>query len=392
MAEILLDITRLLDRGLQGRLPTGVDRVSLEYVRHYRDRARALVRFAGRWLTLGTSDSRRLFGKLVESADRFGWIVRACVASNYALNWTRGIGPGVLINTGHSGLEQPAYGRFLRRHGLRAVFFLHDLIPIDYPEYCRPGETERHQRRLATMLGEGSALVINSMSTFRALGIHAGRLGLTIPPNIVAPLAPGPLPPPGARPPLDAPYFVMVGTIEPRKNHLLILEVWRDLVRRMGHAVPHLVIIGQVGWECEAVLDLLERCEEIRPHVLHLQSCDDAELVTWLRHARALLFPSFAEGYGLPLVEALSLGVPAIVSEVPAFREIAATVPDYVSPIDGLGWRDAVIEYCGGDGARRAGQLARLRDFSVPTWQRHFSVVDELVERVADRPAQGAEA
>ena len=382
MVDLIIDISRLLDRCMQGRLPTGVDRVSMEYVRHYRDRARALVRFGHRWLVLGQADSLQLFDGLLACGDSFGRLARACVARNYVFNWTHRVGPGILINTGHSGLEQPGYGRFIRSRGLRALFFLHDLIPIAYPEYCRPGETVRHQRRLETMLGNGSGLVINSQSTLRTLEAHAERLGLPIPAHVVAPLASGPLPQPDPRPPLDVPYFVMVGTIEPRKNHLLMLGVWRDLVRRMGDAVPRLVIIGQVGWECEAVLDLLERCDEIRPHVLHLESCSDDKLVTWLRHARALLFPSFAEGYGLPLVEALSLGLPAIVSDIPAFREIATGVPEYISPIDGLGWRDTVVAYSDGEAARRARQIARLRDFVAPNWQRHFALADALVERI----------
>src|SRR5436305_12196484 len=128
----------------------------------------------------------------------------------------------------------------------------------------------------------------------------------------------------------------MLSTIEPRKNHWMILQVWRGLVELHGAAAPRLVIVGQRGWECENVLDLLERCESLRGFVLEKPACSDSELVTYLRHAQALLFPSLVEGYGLPLAEALSLGLPAIASDLPVVREIAADIPDHLEPLDAL--------------------------------------------------------
>ncbi len=59
------------------------------------------------------------------------------------------------------------------------------------------------------------------------------------------------------------------------------------------------------------------------------------ELSNWLAHARALLFPSFAEGFGLPVVEALSVGTPVIATDLPAFREAAGSIPEYLDPLDG---------------------------------------------------------
>src|SRR5580698_988440 len=99
---------------------------------------------------------------------------------------------------------------------------------------------------------------------------------------------------------ISEPYFVILGTIEPRKNHWLLLQVWRRLVERLGDRTPRLVVIGQRGWECENAVDMLERCEELRGVVTELPACPDVELTSYLRHARALLFPSFAEGYGMP--------------------------------------------------------------------------------------------
>ena len=183
--------------------------------------------------------------------------------------------------------------------------------------------------------------------------------------------------------PLDAPYFVVLGTIEPRKNHWLLLHAWRALVESMGPRAPHLVIIGQRGWECENVIDLLERCTPLRGHVHELGACGDDALARWLSHARALLFPSFAEGYGLPLVEALALGTPVIASPLPVFREIAAAVPDYLDPLDGPGWAQAVRDYAQSGSPRRQAQLDRMADFVAPTWGRHFEQVERLLAQLS---------
>ncbi len=203
-----------------------------------------------------------------------------------------------------------------------------------------------------------------------------------MPPAIAAPLAAAAFSPDSDQRPLAEPYFVMLSTIEPRKNHWMILQVWRRLVERHGAAAPRLVVVGQRGWECENVLDLLERCESLRGFVLEKPVCSDSELVTYLRHAQALLFPSFVEGYGLPLVEALSLGVPAIASDLPVFREIAADIPEYLDPLDAIGWLRCIESFCQPDSPLRQNQLLKMSRFIPPAWAKHFETFEGLLRQV----------
>jgi glycosyltransferase involved in cell wall biosynthesis len=382
MRSTVIDVTRLVDRTLQGRLPTGVDRVGLAYVSHFGARARALVRFGGRWIELSSGDSRRVFDSLLAPDGVSPRVLRWCVGSAYALRWQGGADRPLLINTGHSGLDDPGYARRSARRGCKPLFFLHDLIPITHPEYCRAGEAKRHRRRLATMLAAGRGLVVNSQVTRDALDDFVARQGLTPPPCVVAPLAPAALPPAAPVSPIGQPYFVILGTIEPRKNHLLLLHLWRNLVQQFGTEAPRLLVIGQRGWECENVVDLLERCEPLSGFVSEHSCCSDAELATYLRHACALLFPSFEEGYGMPLVEALAAGVPVLASTLPVFREIAGDIPEYIDPLDGNAWRRMILDYAAADSALRTAQLRRMSGYMPPTWPEHFAKVDELIERI----------
>lgn len=384
MRDALIDVTRLLDRRMQGRLPTGVDRVSLEYVRHFGERSTALVRFSGQWIELTRKGSERIFETLLSPSGNFNHLIRRAVTKAFP----RSVGqrfsvPRFLFNTGHSGLEKIQYTHRLQRSGLKPLFFVHDLIPLTHPEYCRPGESDRHRTRMNTMLVTGYGVIANSAATLEELTAYAEANGLPMPPASVALLAPARLPEPVADTPLSKPYFVMLGTIEPRKNHWLILQLWRQLIERLGEHAPRLVIIGQRGWECENVVDLLERCEILKGFVFEHSVCSDAELASWLHHAQALLFPSFAEGYGMPLVEALAQGVPVIASDLPVFREIAGDIPEYVDPLDGTRWRELIVDYALAESQYRLSQCQRMSGFVAPTWDTHFEQVEALMERLS---------
>ncbi|MBL8525313.1 MAG: glycosyltransferase, partial [Betaproteobacteria bacterium] len=113
---------------------------------------------------------------------------------------------------------------------------------------------------------------------------------------------------------------------------------------------------------------------------------NDHETAALLKGARALLFPSLAEGFGLPLAEALAAGVPAIVSDIAVFREHGGDVPEYVDPLDGPGWKSAILQYAKVDSPQRAAQLERMKHWRPHTWQTHFETVQSVLETVAQSP------
>jgi glycosyltransferase involved in cell wall biosynthesis len=233
--------------------------------------------------------------------------------------------------------------------------------------------------RVALCRQLSAGIVANSRHTLEVLSAFAGKQNWQLPPAVVAPLAPGlPVLPAGPRP-FPQPYFLVLGTIEPRKNHWMLLQLWRRLHGSMGNGAPRLVVIGQRGWECENVVDLLERCEQLQGIVIERSACSDVELNTWLHHAQALLFPSFAEGYGLPLAEALAHHVPVICSELPVFREIAGEIPEYVDPLDGARWETLVREYAIPESPMRADQILRIANYRATTWPQHFALVDAFL-------------
>lgn len=385
MSKILIDITRLLYRRLKGKFPTGIDRVSLEYISHYAPQARAVLSLGPFSARLSKHDSAKLFAALVDRTLPFTKIGLGAIAKAFLWRWimlAADVRGSYFFNTGHMGLEDKNYAWSLRRLGARPIVVIHDLIPVTHPEYCRPGERERHVTRMKCAITISAGIIANSQHTLNVLEDFGRRHRMPLPPCLVALLAGGIAEHALDARPITAPYFVILGTIEPRKNHWMLLQIWRRLVETMGKSAPKLVVIGQRGWECENVVDLLERTTQLKQSVIELPSCSDQQLATYLHHAQALLFPSFAEGYGMPVTEALSIGVPVIASDLAVFREIAGEVPDYIEPLDGKRWQDVIADYTSPQSSARAAQLQRINTFKPSTWEQHFQAVDQFLLRL----------
>ncbi len=308
--------------------------------------------------------------------------------------------PVTYVHVSHHNLHRPEPFRRLKATGpVRPVVFVHDLIPLDFPEFARPGDDAKHARRIATVGEIADVVVVNSEDTARRLAPHLEQAGRRPaddePPVVVAHLGvPEPASAPGARLPDDAPpYFAVVSTIEARKNHLLLLNLWRGLAARHGAATPKLVIVGRRGWEIESVIDLLERLPAAREHVLEAGALSDEALAAVMAGARAVLMPSLVEGFGMPVAEALSVGVPVIASSIAAHEEIAQGVAELLDPLDGPAWLAAIEDYAVEPSVRRAAQLERIAGYRPPTWAAHFDLVRPYVlgrDASADQSASGS--
>ncbi len=280
----------------------------------------------------------------------------------------------VYFNVGHTSLNTPAILSSLKSAAIPSVVLLHDLIPITHPEFCRPGDGDKHRLRVLTALKYASRIIVNSHYTAEELLRFAEHEKVKAPPIDAVHLGLETVfvAQPQAAPP--RPYFVHVGTIEARKNLAFLLTVWRRLQERMGRETPQLVLVGRYGWENEAVLDHLERSPNLRGLVHQSANLPDAALATLMNNAQAVLAPSSVEGFDLPAVEACALGVPLIASDIPAHRELVPNA-ELIDPLDGLGWLAAL--------ERATRSRPQAAPYSAPTWAAHFS---KVAERTGLRP------
>jgi glycosyltransferase involved in cell wall biosynthesis len=164
-------------------------------------------------------------------------------------------------------------------------------------------------------------------------------------------------------------YWLYVGTLEPRKNLLLLLEAfaqWRRQAGPDGQEVA-LVLAGGQGWYYRAIF---ARVRELGLHgVVHFPGfVSDTELPDWYRAAEAFLYPSRFEGFGLPVLEAMACGLPVVCSAAPGVREVAGRAALLLPADDASAWVAGMAMVAGQPALRaalRSAGLARARQF---TW------------------------
>lgn len=136
---------------------------------------------------------------------------------------------------------------------------------------------------------------------------------------------------PPDQPGTDRPYFLFVGTIEPRKNLLRLINAFADFARDVPGV--NLVLAGQRGWKCEEIYDRARR-KDVADRIRILDYVEEKALPSLYSHALACVYPSLFEGFGFPVVEAMSCGAPVLTSNTTSLSEIGAGAALLVDPLD----------------------------------------------------------
>ncbi|MEO0232317.1 MAG: glycosyltransferase family 1 protein [candidate division WOR-3 bacterium] len=129
---------------------------------------------------------------------------------------------------------------------------------------------------------------------------------------------------------LKYPYFLFVGTLEPRKNLERTIEAFLSFSKKIEENVK-LILIGQRGWKCERIL---RKIEENKGKIIWFNNISKKELPFFYKNAIALLYPSLYEGFGLPIIEAYKFNLPVITSNVSSLPEVAGKGAILVNPYD----------------------------------------------------------
>ncbi|WP_433951874.1 glycosyltransferase [Brevundimonas diminuta] len=399
MSIILYDLSRLIAR--RGALTaTGIDRVDLAYANWLRQskhkhcfvvqvgprlahvpsgRAATLLDYLT--ATWGRTPLRKMDRASVEVELGSGFEQVQETVSRTLDALLRKHSPSVYVNISHHGIANNNLFSYLQtRYRTRFCFYIHDILPIQFPEYVRLGDDEEHAKRMRTVFDLEPLILTNSDATHVSLQKWARQNARSDPRVEVLHIGVEDhfVPAASAATMDNEPYFLVVGTIEPRKNHMLLLHLWRAMAGE-GEQVPQLVVVGKRGWENEGIKALLDRSPSLKSCVTELSNVTDLELQTLMYGARALLFPSFGEGWGMPLVEALAMGVPVLCSDIDAFREAGQGIPDYIDPLDASAWRTVIQNYELAGSELRQAQLHRMTSFVRPSWEQHFCAFDKAL-------------
>lgn len=394
---LALDLTRLLAGALRST-PRGIDRVELLYARH------VLATWPGPlFAVLATPLGPRLYGRermqrgiealeilWGENEDAAGCHgLRLAAALARLLRGGVSIGKAALtslphgalyVNVGHLGLSLGILGWLARRPDLKTVVMLHDLIPRQYPQLVTAQEGQYFGRILAR-LDQVDGLILTTQAVAEAVATALPSLTCQ---KLVSPL---PVSPAFLSSPLDQlsrqavpqrAYVLACGQVERRKNFAMLVDIWKVL-SEAGTAPAQLIIAGGDGDASEEISAQLRTWDPNQINVRRVKGLTTPRLRDLMLGAKVLLAPSSAEGFGLPIAEALSLNVPVIASNIPAHREVGGDHAIYIDPTDKSAWLNAVQGL--NDAPTLTAMRALIHGYAPRTPEAYFREIDAFLAR-----------
>jgi O-antigen biosynthesis alpha-1,2-rhamnosyltransferase len=222
--------------------------------------------------------------------------------------------------------------------GATVIPVIYDLIPLLYPDYCDDEHLLNFFRAFRKLVNIASGIIAISANTRKDVVEYLQRfypekvvftdffcLGADFEEKNLVPLEIKIRP--GFEKFLHDPFFLMVGTIEPRRAHAVVLTAFEKLWENGDSS--RLCIVGKVGWKCADIQKKMSASPYRDRFLFVWHDVNDHELGLLYQRARGVILASFTEGFGLPMVEAMRYGRPVIASDIPIFREIAGSYPTY---------------------------------------------------------------
>jgi glycosyltransferase involved in cell wall biosynthesis len=328
--SLCLDISDLLHFLRHSPNVTGIQRVQMEAARTILAGDGAMCCFFGgdsKWYSVETDAFRLVFDDFTSAAP--GWNLRL----NAFLNESHHapvfhFSPGdTLVCLGATWNLTGFFEnlRQLRYEGINCVFYMHDLLPLTHPEYFEENHVIEFGYWFINVLEVASGLICNSDETRDSVLALSGFDGpvdivdLGVRPEGSQGLCSG-----VERPALAAPstvltrhglmpedYVLMVGTLEPRKNHVTAFNVWVALDKALKDKCPKLVIVGKIGWKSEGIIAHFQALNR-HSRIIRIADATDIDLAVLYKNCLCSLYISRSEGWGLPVSEGLAAGRPVV--------------------------------------------------------------------------------
>ena len=288
--------------------------------------------------------------------------------------------------------------RMQRDRGLRFALLVYDLIPIRRPEWCERDLVRLFRASVESMLPLCDVVFAISRATAADVEAYARENGIAL----RGPVTPIPIgtgfgsqsqPAVTSRCralPTASTYALFVSTIEARKNHTLLFRVWRRLLEDLPpERVPTLVFAGRIGWLIDDLMRQIANTDHLNGKLVVIEDPTDSELTMLYRGCLFTVFPSFHEGWGLPVTESLAFGKPCLISNRTSLPEAGGRLVRSFDP-DNLHDAYQVVRQVIDDRPGLARWAAEVqREFKPVPWS---ATVDAILTRLGHSPGASAMA
>lgn len=271
----------------------------------------------------------------------------------------------------------------LKNNGVKIALLAYDIIPITHPQYCHQNTTFFFMDYIGAFLMHADIIISSAKATRDAINDLSEKLGLDKRESYVIPL--------GSdfkkennnervdrnviRSLKSKKYALIVGTIEPRKNHELLLKAFDKALFDKNIC---LVFAGKFGWNIDELKQKIENHPKLNKKLFHFTGVNDATIDYLYKNAFVTLFPTFNEGYGLPLVESIERGTPVLASDIAVLREIGTDFCGYFDPYSEDSLIDAVSEYLYNTEKYKQARK-HLNDYVPITWDKSADLMAQAV-------------
>ncbi|HEX8227404.1 MAG TPA: glycosyltransferase family 1 protein [Candidatus Saccharimonadales bacterium] len=274
-----------------------------------------------------------------------------------------------------------------KKAGVKLVQISYDVLPLVQPQYSGHS-TITMDRYNRMVMPECDLILCISENTRKDLGAWLKQQQLTIPAmevfrlgddfNTTKPMKP-------AHPVFSGdggkvPEFILcVGTVEARKNHTLLYYTYK-LARSRGISLPPLVVVGRPGWLAGDITEIIKTDPDTKDSMFVMSDIGDEELSWLYGNASFSVYPSFYEGWGLPVAESAVRGLPCACSNTSSIPEIAGDLMTYFSPVSTEECLAALQHLM--DPASRGVARERLKQYRPVTWTQTYEQIVKFMEGV----------
>lgn len=271
--------------------------------------------------------------------------------------------------------------RELKLNDVLVVTFLHDLLPVSLPQYTSDNDLICWQYYLGAVLKYADAVITSTKTVMEELEDLCHNLEIACPRIFYSWLGADFIADEKEKHPVNdklkllagGMFILSVGTLEPRKNHMLLLDAFEESLYGKN---LRLVLVGVMGWKSDAIRMRIVNDSHLEKELFCLQGLSDADLLWLYRNAFLFAFPSYGEGFGLPIVEALQNGLPVLASDLPVLREVGRDYCEYFKTGDEKDFIDKVIAMLEVK-ERYLASVKHVKEFPICSWR-------ESAKRIVD--------